>query len=272
MDMTSLESFDERQSQLSQSAQSLFDAYRTQTAVAAPRLVLGDDLAGAYAVQALNTARWISAGRRISGYKVGLTARAAQAQFGTDRPTLGALFADMEIPSGDTIAADRLFAPRAEGEIAFVIGKDLTQESPTLAEILRATEFVLPAIEIVDTRIATWDVKLVDAVADNGCTGLYVLGASPKKVSSLDLRLCGMALEVNGEPLSTGAGLACLGHPANALRWAAAERVRQGQPLKVGDVVLSGALGPMVPIHPGDHVDVRISGLGSCQFFLGEKP
>jgi 2-keto-4-pentenoate hydratase len=227
-------------------------------------------LEGAYACQAINTRLWVSEGRRPVGYKIGLTAEAAQQAFGATEPTRGVLFADAEVTDGGIIDASALFSPRVEGEIAFVIGRDIPEQNPTVVDVLTALDCVLPAIEIVDSRFGRWDVHLLDAVADNGAAGLFALGAEPKTLRDFDAKLCGMVLEVNGEPASTGVGLACLGHPLNALRWLAGNLARDGAPLRAGDVVLSGALGPMVPLDPGDHVSLRISGLGSVDFTFGE--
>ncbi len=166
------------------------------------------------------------------------------------------------------IPASKVIAPRVEGEVAFVLGRDLTEEAPTLAEVIRAVNFLLPALEIVDSRIEGWDVLGVDATADNAAAGLYVLGAQPARLANVDLRLCGMTLEIDGTPAAYGAGLACLGNPLNALRWLAGQAVRRGRALRAGQVILSGALGPMLPIAPGQRAEVRISGLGSarCHF------
>lgn len=240
-------------------------AHGERTAGAPVRALLAeDDIAGAYAVQDANTRHWSAAGRRIVGRKIGLTSAGVQKALGIDQPDFGILFSDMELPDGGEVAPGSLIQPRAEGELAFVIGSDLTQEAPSTAEVLRAVAFALPAIEIVDSRIAGWDIGILDTIADNASSGLYVLGGGPVSLEAIDLRLCGMVLEVNGEPASTGAGLACLGHPVNALRWLARTMVAVGRPLMAGDVVLSGALGPLVAVSPGDHLEVRISGAGAA--------
>lgn len=152
-----------------------------------------------------------------------------------------------------------------EAEIAFVLGTDLTDERVTTVDLLRAVDHVLPAIEIVDSRIAGWDISIVDTVADNASSGLFVLGTTPRRLADVDLRLCGMVLEHAGEPVSVGAGAACLGNPLHALEWLVRTMARAGDPLRAGDVVLSGALGPMVPVTPGAAYEARISGLGSVR-------
>lgn len=225
-------------------------------------LLVEGDIAGAYAVQDINSRS--REGRRVVGRKIGLTSRTVQQALGIDQPDFGLLSADMEVPDGDEVPAGALIQPRAEGELAFVMGADLTRENPSMAEVLRAIDLVLPAIEIIDSRIRDWDIGILDTVADNASSGLYVLGASPVRPGDIDLRLCGMVLEQNGEPAATGAGLACLGHPLNAVRWLARTMVEAGRPLQAGDVVLSGALGPMIKVTPGDHFSLRISGAGSA--------
>lgn len=223
------------------------------------------DAAAAYAVQEINTRFWEASGRRVVGRKIGLTSRIVQQQLGVDQPDFGVLFADMEVPSGDRIEIRRLLQPRAEAEIAFILGRDLIAEDVTCAEVLRATEFVLPAIEIVDSRIADWRITLVDTIADNASSGLYVLGTEPRTLTGLDLRTCGMVIAKNGEVVSYGAGSACLGHPLNAVKWLAATMSRRGWPLRAGDVVLSGALGAMVTVQAGDAVWAEIGGLGHVE-------
>ncbi|KQX19520.1 MULTISPECIES: 2-keto-4-pentenoate hydratase [unclassified Sphingomonas] len=216
----------------------------------------------AYAIQARNTAHWLGEGRRAVGAKIGLTARAVQQQLGVDQPDFGMLFADMAVEDGDEVVAGRLLQPKVEAEVAFVMARPLDIGRLTTAELIDAVAFVLPALEIVDSRIAGWDIGIVDTVADNASSGLFVLGTEPHPLDDLDLKLCGMVLEKNGEQVSFGAGAACLGHPLHALAWLARTMDRAGHPLGEGDVILSGALGPMVAAGPGDRFEARINGLG----------
>ena len=222
------------------------------------------DVGVAYRVQQVNTRHWIAAGRRPVGCKVGLTSAAVQRQLGVDQPDFGVLFADMAVDAGAVVPASSLVQPRVEAEIAFVVGRDLDSDEPTLADLLRSVDYALPAIEIVASRIVGWDIGIVDTVADNASSGMFVLGTTPRRLDdpAVDLRLAGMVMERHGEPLVFGAGAACLGHPLHALRWLAATMVRAGRPLAAGDVVLSGALGPMTPVVAGDRFEARISGLG----------
>jgi 2-keto-4-pentenoate hydratase len=224
------------------------------------------DAAGAYAVQATNIAHWLAEGRVLTGRKVGLTAKAVQAQLGVDQPDFGALFADMEILDGGDLLASKCLQPKAEGEVAFVLGADLNDPDVTREQVTAAISEVIAAIEIVDSRIADWKISFADTVADNGSSAFYVLGEARKPLDGLDLWTCGMALEINGDVVSLGAGAACLGHPLNAVTWLAHTLAKAGEGLRKGDVILSGALGPMVAISPGDHVKVSIGGLGSASF------
>ena len=223
----------------------------------------------AYAIQAINTEYWLAEGRVRVGAKIGLTAKVVQAQLGVDQPDFGTLFADMAVSDGDTVAAGRLLQPKVEAEVSFVLARAIDVRRLTTAELIGAVAYALPAIEIVDSRIADWNIGIVDTVADNASSGLFVLGSSPVALGPLDLRLCGMVLEKNGEPVSFGAGAACLGNPLHALGWLATKMAAVGAPLGAGDVVLAGALGPMVAVAPGDHVEARIDGLGSVRVRFG---
>ena len=229
------------------------------------RDALTGGVAQAYAVQEINTQRRLKEGRRLVGRKIGLTSTAVQKQLGVDQPDYGMLFDDMAIPDGWDVPTDRLIQPKVEAEIAFVLGRDLDEERLTIVDVIRAVEFALPAIEIVDSRIADWKIGLLDTIADNASSGLYVLGAQPKRLEGLDLRLAGMTMEHRGESVSVGAGAACLGDPLSATLWLAQTMARAGRPLKAGDTVLSGALGPMVTVTRGDVYEARIEGLGSVR-------
>ena len=224
------------------------------------------DAAGAYAVQAANTRFWAGQGRQIVGRKVGLTALAVQQQLGVDQPDFGVLFDDMEIADGQLLPLSRVIQPKAEAEVALILGADLIGPDITRAQVEAAVVSVCAAIEIVDSRIADWKISFADTVADNGSSAMFVLGQDRHALAGLDLYTCGMALEVNGHLVSLGAGAACLGHPLNAATWLAQTLARQGDPLRAGDILLTGALGPMYAIQPGDHVRAVIGGLGSVSF------
>lgn len=221
-------------------------------------------LDAAYRVAEINTrARLEEPGRRVVGLKVGLTSKAVQQQLGVDQPDFGLLFDDMEFIDGDAVPMARLIQPKVEAEVAFVVGRDLTGDAPTWSEFLNALAFALPALEIVDSVIADWKITLVDTVADNASSALYVLGQQPVAIAALQLGELGMQMTVNGTVASVGTGAACLGHPLRAAYWLARTMAARGQPLQAGQVILSGALGPMVPLQAGDFVQARIGELGS---------
>ncbi|MFA5122583.1 2-keto-4-pentenoate hydratase [Zavarzinia sp.] len=228
-------------------------------------LLAPGDVAAAYAVQQVNTERALAAGRRLVGRKIGLTSLAVQRQLGVGQPDYGMLFADMARPEALDIAVGDVLQPKVEAEIAFVLGRDLDGEQLTMADLFRAIDFAVPAIEIVGSRVANWDIRITDTIADNASSGLYVLGSRPVRLGDFDPRLCGMVMEKAGEPVSVGAGAACLGSPLNATLWLAQVMARAGHPMRAGDTVLSGALGPMVGVAPGDVFDVRIEGLGAVR-------
>lgn len=223
------------------------------------------DAASAYAIQDHNTRRWQRDGRRLVGRKIGLTSKAVQAQLGVDSPDYGMLWADTSYADAEPVDLRRVLQPRAEGEIALVLGRDLSQEHLTLTDLLGAVEYALPAIEVVGSRVANWDIRLLDTVADNASSGAFVLGTVPQKLDRFDPRMCGMVLERRGEPVSTGVGAACLGNPLTAALWLARKMVEVNRPLREGDVVLTGALGPLVPVAPGDVLELRIAGLGATR-------
>ncbi|MEM1350277.1 MAG: fumarylacetoacetate hydrolase family protein [Myxococcota bacterium] len=227
-----------------------------------------ETLDAAYAIQEINTSWELRCGKRIVGRKIGLTSASVQRQLGVNQPDYGMLFSDMEFISGEEVRVHGLIQPKMEAEVAFVLGRDLDVEKPTLIDVLGAVEYALPAIEIVDSRIEEWDIKALDTIADNASAACYVLGTVPVALSRIDLERCGMVLERCGIPMSTGAGVACMGNPLIALRWLAHTMVAVGRPLLAGELVLSGALGPLVPIEPGQDAEARIQGLGCvrCTF------
>lgn len=252
-------------------AQMLRDAYRGPT-IAPLRGVLDPlDAEGAYAVQAINTRHWQAEGRKLIGRKIGLTAESVRLQLGVDQPDFGALFADMEIPDEGVLDAARVIHPKAEAEIAFIMSRDLDDPDASMETVIAAIDTAMPSIEIVDSRITDWQITFADTVADNGSSAFFVLGSDPHPHAELDLYSCGMVTEVNGAVASVGSGAACLGHPYNSVQWIARMLAKVGEPLRAGDVLLSGALGPMVTLAPGDHVRIHIGGLGSCAFTYGPK-
>ena len=249
-------------------------AEATRTGVACPPvrdLLDGGGLETAYAVQQLNVRRGVDAGRRIVGRKIGLTSPAVQRQLGVDQPDFGALFADMAVPDGGEVPLGRLLQPKVEAEVALVLGRDLPERECTIVDVLRAVDFALPALEIVDSRVRNWDISLVDTVADNASCGLYVLGATPVPLTAVDLRTVTMTMTRGAETVSEGTGADCLGSPLTAAVWLASALAQRGDPLRAGDLVLTGALGPMTPAAPGDAFEAHISNLGSVRVRFADE-
>jgi len=222
------------------------------------------DVADAYAVQQRLNARRLDAGERIIGKKIGVTSQAVMNMLGVHQPDFGMLTDAMVYNEGEAIPAARLIQPKAEGEIAFVLKRDLQGPGVTAADVLAATEGVMACFEIVDSRIRDWKIRIQDTVADNASCGVFVLGDRLMDPRKVDLATCGMVLEKNGEITVTGAGAATLGSPLTAVAWLANTLGRMGVTLRAGEVILSGALGAMVPVQRGDALRVAIGGIGGC--------
>ncbi|MGC6512436.1 MAG: 2-keto-4-pentenoate hydratase [Parvibaculales bacterium] len=253
------------QKEIEQAAGLLMGAYETHQPIAPLRESYDLTIEDAYAVQEVNTKNWIKDGRILAGRKIGVTSKAVQGQLGVDQPDFGMLFSDMAYADSEEIPINNLMQPRIEGEIAFYLGKDLDNEKLTLAEVLSAVEYAVAAIEVVDSRIADWNIQITDTIADNASSGLYVLGSKPVKLSDFDHLNCGMVIEHRGQPVCSGVGSACLGNPLNACLWLAKKMQLVGRPLKAGDLILSGALGPLTPVQENETYEVKIEGLGSVR-------
>ncbi|GHF54939.1 2-keto-4-pentenoate hydratase [Amycolatopsis bartoniae] len=253
-------------------AELLATAARTGTPCPPVRDLFADgDLDAAYDVQRLHTERVLAAGHRLVGRKIGLTSPAVQRQLGVDQPDYGALFSDMALDHDGTVAAGRLLQPKVEAEIALILGADLPGPGCSVADVRAATAFLAPALEIVDSRVAGWDITIVDTIADNASSGLFVLGDTREALDAVEPADVEMRLHRGTELVSQGTGRDCLGDPLNAAAWLATTLARRGDPLRAGDIVLTGALGPMVPAAPGDVFTARISGLGDVTIsFEGE--
>jgi 2-keto-4-pentenoate hydratase len=253
----------DRRSAHEAAAERLLDATRRRRPCRPVRELLPDGgLDDGYAVQTIVHARG-SAGRRRVGRKIGLTSPAVQQQMQVDTPDFGVLFADMAYGDSEPIPFGDLLQPRVEAEVAFVLGTDLPEGDVTEPELIRAIDFVVPAIEVVDSRIADWDISIFDTVADNASAGVFVTGGSPRALRDIDdLGSSEMALTVDGDVVSSGTGAACLGHPLHAVAWLAKAVAERGEPLRAGELVLSGSLGALVPVRPGLTYDAHISGLG----------
>jgi len=225
-----------------------------------PGLTISD----AYEIQKGFVERRLEQGERIIGKKIGVTSQAVMSMLGVDQPDFGQLTDKMVVSQGSEVDVKSLIQPKAEGEIAFVLKRDLCGPGITAADVLRATEGVMACFEIVDSRIKDWKITIQDTVADNASCGLFVLGdglASPEKV---DLFTAGMVLEKNGQVVGTGAGAATMGSPVNAVVWLANTLGELGMSLKAGEVILSGALSAMVPVKAGDNLRMTLAGIGGC--------
>ncbi len=230
----------------------------------------------AYEVQRLNIERRLAGDgpegkqARLVGRKIGLTSHAIQEWLGVDEPDFGCLLDDMVVADGARVDTSGLLQPRAEAEIAFVLGRDIRGPGVTAAQVVQATDFIVPAIEIIDSRIEDWDIEYPDTIADNASSGLFVLGNQPVALEDAgDLRLAGMTLRKNGRVASTGAGAACLDHPINAVVWLANKLSEFDTDLEAGQIILSGALGPVCDVEAGDWLDAEIAGVGSVRVRFG---
>jgi 2-keto-4-pentenoate hydratase len=226
-------------------------------------LIGADDVVRAYAVQERLTAARLSAGASVVGRKIGLTSPAVQQQLGVGQPDFGVLFDDMGYGEDDVVPMVRLLQPKAEAEVAFMLSDDLVDGPLDQAQVRAAVEYAVAALEIVDSRVAGWDIRFADTVADNASSGLYVLGSEHRPLEEVEPVEVEMTMSLNGQQVSTGNGAACLGDPLNALAWLAAKAREFGEPLRAGQVILSGALGPMVAVSHGDVVTADITGLGT---------
>lgn len=241
----------------------LAQALETRVPCAPVRDLIGtDDLAAAYAVQQGLVQRRQAGGATVVGRKIGATSRAVQEQLGVDQPDFGYLLSDMDVSDRAPVPMATLLQPRVEAEVAFVLARDvdLAEDRLTVEAVRDCVEVALPALEIVDSRIDRWDIGFTDTVADNASSGLYVVGQDGRSLDGFAPVDVEMSLTVNGEERSSGTGAACLGDPLEALRWLAVQCARFGDPLRAGQVVLSGALGPFVPFAAGDEVVATISG------------
>lgn len=231
----------------------------------------GADIEFAYRVQQLQVQQWVRDGDVVKGHKVGLASRAIQRQMDVDQPDFGHLTASMFHLEHAPIPPTQFLQPRIEPEIAFVLGRPLAGPGVTVAEAVRAVDFVLPALEVVDSRIRDWQISIVDTIADNASSGGVILGSRPIALDSVDLRLAGCTLHIDGSLVATGAGGAVLGSPINALVWLANTVGPLGVTLEPGHVVLPGSMTRAFPVAPGQTVVANINGLGSVTAVFGAK-
>ncbi|BFM06042.1 2-oxopent-4-enoate hydratase [Halioxenophilus aromaticivorans] len=219
----------------------------------------------AYHISLAMLEKRIAAGAKVIGKKIGVTSKAVQDFLNVHQPDFGYLTDDMAFSQGQEMPiSEKLIQPKAEGEIAFILKKDLIGPGITNADVIAATDCVIPCFEIVDSRIEDWKIKIQDTVADNASCGLFVLGDTAISPTKVDLSTCGMVVEKNGQLLSTGAGAAALGSPVNCVAWLANTLGQFGIPLKAGEVILSGSLVPLEPVQAGDFMSVSIGGIGQA--------
>ncbi len=223
----------------------------------------------AYAIQLQVLEQYTMNGSKVTGRKIGLTSKAMQEMFGVFEPDFGSLLDHLAFNSGDAIPAGLLIQPKVEAEIAFVLKNDLAGRRITTRDVLDATAYVTAAIEVVDSRFHNWKIKLPDTVGDNASFGAYVLGNQTFPVEQMDLRLLGMVLERNNVVMNTGAGAACMGHPGNCVAWLANKMNELNNPLRKGDVLLSGAVAAAVEARPGDYFRVCFDRLGEVSISFG---
>ena len=234
------------------------------------RELIGEsDIDAAYKIQQINTDRKLADGERIIGYKVGLTSFAVQKQLGVDQPDFGVLTKSMLVNEDGEVPMSELMQPKAEAEIAFFLSQDIDNQLISIYELIKFIDSVSASIEIVGSRIEAWNIRITDTIADNASASHFVVGKSKVKLEDIDLVNCNMSMTKNGEVASVGQGSACMGNPMNAALWLVNTMVERGTILRKGDVILSGALGPMVPVSPGDQFKADIEGLGAVSVSFG---
>ncbi|MFL6561993.1 MAG: 2-keto-4-pentenoate hydratase [Bacillus sp. (in: firmicutes)] len=216
----------------------------------------------AYYIQLENINRKIGQGQKIVGKKIGLTSLAMQTMLGVDEPDYGHLLDNMVVENGGIIPIEQVLQPKVEAEIAFILKKELRGPNLTALDVLQATDYVVPALEIVDSRIKDWKIKLPDTIADNASSGFYVLGGKPAKMEDINLELIGMVFTKNGELVNTGVGAAALGNPATCVAWLGNKLAEFDIPLRAGEVILSGALSAAVEAKKGDTFTARFAHIG----------
>jgi len=255
-----------KKEQIDHFSESLFHALRSRTPIdpltlSEPAMTIED----AYKVSLGLLDLRVSEGEKVIGKKIGVTSKAVQNLLNVHQPDFGFLTDQMVYANGASIpASTQMIAPRAEGEIAFILKRDLAGPGVTNAAVLAATESIMPCFEIVDSRIRDWKIAIQDTVADNASCGFFVLGDKAISPRQLDLSTCGMVVEKNGQIISTGAGAAALGSPLSCVAWLANTLGRLGMSLKAGEVILSGSLVPLEPVAAGDYMRVDIGGIGSA--------
>ncbi len=247
----------------------LFDALTSRSPIKRLRdRAAGITIEDGYRIQERMVSRMVATGDNIVGKKIGVTSKAVQDMMQVFEPDFGQLTASMHNLTGAVLGVDSMIQPRIEGEIAFVLKRDLKGPGLTAVDVLAATSHILPCFEIVDSRIENWDIRIQDTISDNASCGAYVLGDAPVDPRDVDLGLVGMLIEKNGEPVATGVGAAVQGSPVNSVVWLANRLGELGVTFHAGEVVLSGSLAALIPVAAGDHIIAHFGGLGSCEVWF----
>lgn len=253
---------------INQAAQALWNAQQQQKTIAPVRSIIShNDIDSAYAVQRINIQKRMDLGETIVGKKIGLTSFAVQKQLGVDQPDYGILFDNMHIKNNGQLPFNKLMQPKAEAEIAFMMGKDLAGDID-ITDLIEAIDYATASIEIVGSRVENWDIQITDTIADNASASHFVLGDQQVNIETLDLANCAMTMTKNGKIASEGIGSACMDNPLNAALWLAQVMAKNGTPIQAGEILLSGALGPMVSIAQNDQFTANIEGLGSVSIAI----
>ncbi|ATO20151.1 2-keto-4-pentenoate hydratase [Acinetobacter sp. LoGeW2-3] len=224
------------------------------------QLLISDAEVEAYAIQARNIEKQLQQNATVTGKKIGLTNPKVQQQLGVDQPDFGVLLNHMDLSEESAILAEHFIQPKIEAELAFLIKKNIEQPIQTIEEMQQYISYVIPSFEIVDSRIQDWKIRFVDTVADNASSAAYVLSGERKAIAEVDCATVKMTLTQNGELVSQGSGLECLGNPLNAAMWLVNKMLSLGTPVQAGEIILSGALGPMVNVKAGDEFETQIDG------------
>lgn len=252
---------------LTEIAQQLKQAENSKQPCAPIREHLNEkDLESAYKIQQLNIEKEVNSGKKIVGKKIGLTSKKVQEQLGVDQPDFGILLDSMEISANEEVDFSEFMQPKVETEIAFVLKEDLLKTNHSIEEIEKAIDYAVIAIEIVGSRIENWNIKITDTIADNASSSHFVLGTQRVALDQLNVVNSKMQMFINEEIVSEGDGNSCLGNPLNAVVWLANKMAEMKSPLKKGELILSGALGPMAVFKKGDTISANIEGLGDLQF------
>lgn len=252
-------------------ADTLAEAERTRSPVPPLRETYADlDVVDAYEIQLLNIRRRLAAGATVLGHKVGLSSLAMQEMMGVDEPDYGHLLSDMALAEDTPVSVGRFCMPRVEVEVAFVLGATLPGAECTEADVLAATEYVAPSIELIDSRIRGWDIKIGDTIADNASSAGFVLGADRVKPADIDLLRIDARLMRQGERVAAGRSDAVLGNPVVAVAWLARKVASFGVTLEAGHVIMPGSVHRAIDVHPGDHFEAVLDGLGSVRLSFEE--